>query len=148
MSSSSTERVLRADNSQRNEMAVALWHGNLRHNPANPMWADRDPSDVAAVSQAIAMAKESSDGPTLIVCRTTIGKGSPGRAGTAKAYGEPMGADQIRHAREAIGWPHGPSEVPAELRARWDAHVLANRPGPEGLTAAPSLHLHRLGVST
>jgi hypothetical protein len=39
MSSSSTERVLRADNSQRNEMAVALWHGNLRHNPANPMWA-------------------------------------------------------------------------------------------------------------
>ena len=83
-----------------------------------------DGHDVVAIGQAIAMAKESIDKPTLIVCRTTIGKGSPGRAGTAKAHGEPLGADEIRHTREAIGWPHAPFQVPAELRARWDARAI------------------------
>ena len=83
-----------------------------------------DGHDVVAIGQAIAMAKESIDKPTLIVCRTTIGKGSPGRAGTAKAHGEPLGADEIRHTREAIGWLHAPFQVPAELRARWDARAI------------------------
>ena len=83
-----------------------------------------DGHDVVAIGQAIAMAKESADKPTLIVCRTTIGKGSPARAGTAKAHGEPLGADEIRHTREALGWSHGPFEVPAELRARWDARKI------------------------
>jgi len=80
-----------------------------------------DGQSVAAVGQAIADAKRSVDKPTLIVCRTTIGAGSPGRAGTAKAHGEPLGADEIRLTREAIGWPHPPFEIPPAIGARWDA---------------------------
>ena len=80
-----------------------------------------DGHDVAAVSQAIEQAKKFTNAPTLIVCQTTIGKGSPSRAGTAKAHGEPLGADEIRHTREAIGWPHTPFEIPADIAARWSA---------------------------
>jgi len=80
-----------------------------------------DGHDAEAVDAAIAQAKASTDKPTLIDCRTTIGKGSPGRAGSAKAHGEPLGADEIRQTRAAIDWPHAPFEIPAELAARWDA---------------------------
>ena len=80
-----------------------------------------DGHDVAAVSRAIAEAGACTDGPSLIICRTTIGKGSPNRAGTAKSHGEPLGADEIRQTREALGWPHGAFEIPAPLAARWDA---------------------------
>ena len=80
-----------------------------------------DGHDVAAVAQAIARAKACNDRPSFIICRTTIGKGSPGRAGTAKAHGEPLGAAEIRHTREAIDWPHAPFEIPAALAASWDA---------------------------
>ncbi len=80
-----------------------------------------DGHDVAAVGRALKQAGASTDKPTLIVCRTTIGQGSPGRAGTAKAHGEPLGADEIAKTRAAIGWPHPPFEIPAEVRAQWDA---------------------------
>ena len=83
-----------------------------------------DGHSVVAVGQAIAQAKASTDKPTLIVCRTTIGKGSPAREGTAKAHGEPLGTDEIRHTREAIGWPHVPFEIPAAVAARWDGRKL------------------------
>jgi len=77
--------------------------------------------DAAVVSQAIASAKLSTDKPTLIVCKTSIGKGSPNRADTAKAHGEPLGAEEIALTRAAIGWNHAPFEVPAEVYADWDA---------------------------
>jgi transketolase len=77
--------------------------------------------EAAVVSQAIARAKLSSDKPTLIVCKTSIGKGSPNRADTAKAHGEPLGAEEIALTRAAIGWTHAPFEVPAEVYADWDA---------------------------
>ena len=80
-----------------------------------------DGHDVAEVDRAIARAKTSASKPTLIICRTTIGKGSPQRAGTAKAHGEPLGADEIRHTREAIDWPHAPFEIPTSIAARWNA---------------------------
>ncbi len=80
-----------------------------------------DGHDVAEVGQAIAQAKTSTTQPTLIICRTTIGKGSPQRAGTAKAHGEPLGADEIRHTREAIAWPHAPFVIPEAIAARWNA---------------------------
>ena len=80
-----------------------------------------DGHDVGAVDAALSQARGSASAPTLIVCRTTIGKGSPNRAGTAKAHGEPLGADEIRLAREAIGWPHEPFVVPAEASAAWSA---------------------------
>ena len=80
-----------------------------------------DGHDVAEVDRAIAQAKTSASKPTLIICRTTIGKGSPLRAGTAKAHGEPLGADEIRHTREAIDWPHAAFEIPTSIAARWNA---------------------------
>lgn len=80
-----------------------------------------DGHNTAAVSAAIAQAKQSGDKPTLICCRTSIGFGSPNRAGTAKAHGEPLGADEIALTRAALGWSHGPFEIPAEVYADWDA---------------------------
>ena len=80
-----------------------------------------DGQDVAAVSAAIAQAKTSTDRPTLIDCLTTIGKGSPGRAGTAKAHGEPLGADEIRGTREGIHWPYPAFEIPPAIGAQWSA---------------------------
>ena len=80
-----------------------------------------DGHDTQAVSNAIAKAKASKDKPTLIVCKTSIGKGSPNRANTAKAHGEPLGADEIKLTREAIGWTHPPFVVPKAVYADWDA---------------------------
>ncbi|WP_213957272.1 transketolase [Variovorax sp. dw_954] len=80
-------------------------------------------NDAAEVSKAISEAKAhgaSANQPTLIVCKTVIGKGSPNRAGTAKAHGEALGADEIKLTREAIGWPYPAFEVPAEVYADWD----------------------------
>ncbi|MFZ3221265.1 MAG: transketolase [Rhodoferax sp.] len=78
-------------------------------------------NDVAAVSAAIAEAKKSSDRPTLVICKTAIGFGSPNRANTAKAHGEPLGAEEIALTRAAIGWNHAPFVVPKEVYADWDA---------------------------
>ena len=80
-----------------------------------------DGHDVDAVDAAIAKARESSDKPTLVICKTAIGKGSPNRAGTAKAHGEPLGGDEIKLTREALGWTHEPFAIPDEIRAAWDA---------------------------
>ena len=80
-----------------------------------------DGHNTAAVSAAIAQAKQSGDKPTLICCRTSIGFGSPNRAGTAKAHGAPLGAEEIALTRAALGWSHGPFEIPAEVYADWDA---------------------------
>ena len=80
-----------------------------------------DGHDAAAVSKAIASARTSPDKPVLIVCKTAIGKGSPNRAGTAKAHGEPLGAEEIRLTREALGWLHEPFVVPQQVYTAWDA---------------------------
>ncbi|NCT99057.1 MAG: transketolase [Comamonadaceae bacterium] len=80
-----------------------------------------DGHDADAVDQAIAQARRHPEQPTLIVCKTHIGKGSPNRANTAKAHGEPLGADEIQLTREALGWPHAPFVVPDEVYAAWDA---------------------------
>lgn len=80
-----------------------------------------DGHDAAAVSAAIAEAKQGGDKPTLIVCKTEIGKGSPNRAGTAKAHGEPLGAEEIGLTRSAIGWAHAPFELPEAVYQAWDA---------------------------
>ena len=83
-----------------------------------------DGHDVVEVGQAIAQARTSADKPTLIICRTTIGKGSPGRAGTAKAHGEPLGAEEIQQTRQALDWPHAPFEMPEPIAKRWNATQL------------------------
>uniref|UniRef100_UPI0035B157D6 transketolase n=1 Tax=Hylemonella sp. TaxID=2066020 RepID=UPI0035B157D6 len=83
--------------------------------------------DTAAVSDAIARAKQTEDKPTLIICKTSIGKGSPNRANTAKAHGEPLGAEEIKLTREALGWTHGPFEIPAEVYSDWDAKAVGDK---------------------
>ena len=80
-----------------------------------------DGHDVDAVDAAIATAKKSADKPTLVIAKTHIGKGSPNRANTSKAHGEPLGAEEIKLTREAIGWAYEPFVVPAEVYAAWDA---------------------------
>jgi transketolase len=80
-----------------------------------------DGHDVDDVDGAIARAKMSTDKPTLIVCKTSIGKGSPNRANTAKAHGEPLGGDEIKLTREAIGWAHDAFVIPQDVYADWDA---------------------------
>jgi transketolase len=82
-----------------------------------------DGHDVDAVSAAIDAARAHRGAPTLVVCRTTIGRGAPDREGTARVHGEPLGAQEIAATRQAIGWPHAPFEVPAEIAARWDARA-------------------------
>ena len=80
-----------------------------------------DGHDSAAVAAAIASAKTSGDKPTLVVCTTAIGHGSPNRAGTSKAHGDPLGAEEIALTRAAIGWAHVPFDIPADVYAAWDA---------------------------
>jgi len=80
-----------------------------------------DGHDVEAVDQAIAQARRHPEQPSLIICKTAIGKGSPNRANTAKAHGEPLGEEEIRLTRELLGWAHTPFEIPEEVYAGWDA---------------------------
>jgi len=82
-----------------------------------------DGHDVDAVDQAIRAAKEHPTQPSLIICRTTIGKGAPTRAGTAKAHGEALGSDELAATRKALGWEYGPFEIPADIVAGWDARA-------------------------
>ena len=82
-----------------------------------------DGHDAEAVSVAITAAKQSTDKPTLIICKTHIGKGSPNRANTAKAHGEPLGDEEIKLTREALNWPHAPFKIPQESYDAWDAKV-------------------------
>ncbi len=81
-----------------------------------------DGHDASAVSAAIAQAKAQQDNrPHLIICKTHIGKGSPNRANTAKAHGEPLGAEEIALTRAALGWKGAPFEIPKSVYADWDA---------------------------
>lgn len=82
-----------------------------------------DGHDIAAMDRAIADAKRSSEKPTLIVAKTHIGKGSPNRANTAKAHGEPLGADEIKLTRSALGWEHEPFVLPQGVYDEWDARA-------------------------
>ena len=82
--------------------------------------ADVNGQSADAVDAAITQA-ESSDKPTLICCKTTIGMGSPNRAGTAKAHGEPLGAEEIKLTRAALGWAPEPFVIPEEAYTLWDA---------------------------
>jgi len=77
-----------------------------------------DGHDPDAIAAAIAAAKKS-DRPSLIACRTTIAFGAPNKAGSEKAHGSPLGADEIKGAREKLGWKHPPFEIPADLIELW-----------------------------
>jgi len=83
--------------------------------------ADVDGHDVDAVDAAIRSAHATTDRPTLICCKTIIGRGSPNRAGTQKAHGEALGEKEVALTREAIGWSYPPFEIPQAAYDGWNA---------------------------
>src|SRR4029078_13343107 len=73
-------------------------------------------------------AAQKSDRPSLIACRTTIGFGAPTKAGTEKAHGAPLGAEEIAAARAKLGWTAPSFEIPANIRDAWRAAGARGRP--------------------
>ncbi|MBS1144932.1 MAG: transketolase [Proteobacteria bacterium] len=82
-----------------------------------------DGHDPAAIGAAIAEAKATHGRPSLIVCRTEIGHGSPNKAGTHDVHGAPLGAAEIAATRAALNWPHAPFAIPDSLRTAWDSRL-------------------------
>jgi len=80
-----------------------------------------DGHDVDAVHRAINKARRTIDRPTLICCKTVIGKGAPTKQNTGGAHGAPLGDKEIAATREALGWPYPPFEIPENIRAAWNA---------------------------
>jgi len=72
------------------------------------------------IKAAIVSAKAETNKPTLICCKTIIGFGSPAKQGTHDCHGAPLGHDEIAATRKALGWEHGPFEIPADVYAGWD----------------------------
>ncbi|HAI30474.1 MAG TPA: transketolase [Thalassospira sp.] len=80
-----------------------------------------DGHDAKALDAAMAEAKAETSRPSMIAMKTTIGFGSPNRAGTAKAHGAPLGEEEGNLAKTALGWTAAPFEIPADLAASWQA---------------------------
>ena len=81
---------------------------------------DVDGHDPAAIDAALRAAMDDVGKPTLVCCKTVIGHGSPNKAGTHDVHGAALGAAEVAATRAALGWPHAPFEIPAEIRAAWD----------------------------
>ena len=83
--------------------------------------ADVDGHDPDAIAKATEMAKAMTDKPTLICCKTTIGFGSPNKAGSHACHGAPLGEEEINLTKAALGWDHAAFEVPNSVYQGWDA---------------------------
>ena len=81
-----------------------------------------DGHDSDAIIAAIEAGRAETGKPTMICCKTTIGFGSPNKGGTENCHGAPLGADEIKLTREALGWKYGDFEIPDDIRAGWDAN--------------------------
>ena len=79
-----------------------------------------DGHDPVAVEAALLAAKAETERPTLVCCKTVIGKGSPNKQGTESCHGAALGEDEIALTREALGWHHDPFVIPDEVREAWD----------------------------
>jgi transketolase len=80
-----------------------------------------DGHDSAVIQTAIEQAKAETAKPSLIICKTIIGFGAPNKQGKEECHGAPLGTDEIALARQQLNWPHAPFEIPADIRAGWDA---------------------------
>ena len=102
-----------------------------------------DGHDPAAIAEAIEAAKKSAR-PSLIACRTTIGFGAPTKAGKASAHGSALGAEEIKGAREKLGWTFAPFEIPTAILEAWRAAGARGKPErlawKERLAASDPLH--------
>lgn len=88
---------------------------------------DVDGHDPLAVTHAIEMAKKETKRPTLICCKTTIGYGSPNKAGSCHVHGAPLGKEEVESARLNLGWAYPPFLIPDEIYRMWDAHSLGEK---------------------
>ena len=84
---------------------------------------DVDGHDSGAVASALRKARAHKKQPTIIIARTIIGFGAPGKQGTKGVHGEALGTAEVAAARATLGWPYPPFEVPDEIRAEWDARA-------------------------
>jgi transketolase len=90
-----------------------------------------DGHDPEAVAAAIEKARKSAR-PSLIACRTTIGKGAPTMEGSHKTHGAPLGKEEIARAREALNWPYEPFTVPASIKSAWETVAARGGRSPSG----------------
>ncbi|MGR6980180.1 transketolase [Testudinibacter sp. P27/CKL/0425] len=79
-----------------------------------------DGHDAAQVKSAVEQAQAETGKPTLIICKTIIGYGSPNKSNSHDSHGAPLGDDEIAATRQALNWAHAPFEIPAEIYAEWD----------------------------
>jgi transketolase len=100
-------------------IALASSSDQLRRFEAYGWRVERVDGHHPAAIEAALEAAQSAERPSLIACRTTIGYGAPTKAGTAATHGSPLGAEEIAGAREKLGWPHPPFEIPEPVRAAW-----------------------------
>lgn len=101
-----------------------------------------DGHDFTALDAAIAAAKADTTRPTLICCRTKIGKGAPNKEGGHDVHGAPLGATEIAAARAHLGWAHGPFEIPADIAQAWNGREAGAtaEAGWDALFAAYAAH--------
>jgi transketolase len=82
---------------------------------------DVDGHDADSIKAALAAAKAETGKPSLVICKTLIGFGSPNKEGKESSHGAPLGKDEIAATRDMLDWHHAPFEIPAEIYAGWDA---------------------------
>lgn len=80
-----------------------------------------DGHDADSIKRAVEEAKAVTDKPSLLMCKTIIGFGSPNKAGTHDSHGAPLGDAEVALTREALGWKHAPFDIPQDIYAQWDA---------------------------
>ncbi len=100
-----------------------------------------DGHDADAVTRAIRKARNVTDKPSLIACKTVIGYGAPTKAGTAATHGSPLGKDEVAGARQKLGWSHGPFDIPEPIFSAW------RKIGARGKTARRKWAKRLAGVS-
>jgi transketolase len=101
-----------------------------------------DGHDAIAIDRAVRESKSITDRPSLICCKTVIGKGSPHKAGSHDAHGAPLGDQEISATRESIGWHHAAFEIPPDVYEGWDA-----RPRGAALESQWDLKFQAYGVA-
>jgi transketolase len=104
------DTALTVSDDQQRRFAASGWHVQAV-----------DGHDHTAVAKAIEAALAVADKPSMIACRTTIGYGAPTKQGKASTHGEPLGEEEIKGAREKLGWSAAPFEIPADVLAAWRA---------------------------
>ncbi|MCW2477929.1 transketolase [Candidatus Symbiopectobacterium sp. NZEC135] len=86
-----------------------------------------DGHDADAITRAVEQARAVTDKPSLLMCKTVIGFGSPNKAGTHDSHGAPLGDAEVAASREQLGWKYPPFEIPADIYAAWDAKAAGTQ---------------------